>query len=106
MSSTPWLVVKFGGTSVASLDRWNSIRDVIQQYANSGYRTLVVCSAAAKVSNLLISAIDGACEQNFESCYQRIDNIYSTLANELNVPADCIAEHLTQLHQLLHQLHH
>lgn len=48
-----WIVLKFGGTSVATRQRWETIRDIVRARVDEGYRVLVVCSALSGVSNLL-----------------------------------------------------
>lgn len=48
-----WIVLKFGGTSVASLERWQTIARIIAERRKQGYRVLVVCSALSGISNLL-----------------------------------------------------
>ncbi|MGA7964550.1 MAG: aspartate kinase [Gammaproteobacteria bacterium] len=45
--------MKFGGTSVASHDRWKTIAHVIRERRKAGYKVLVVCSALSGVSNSL-----------------------------------------------------
>ncbi|MDN5863912.1 MAG: aspartate kinase [Gammaproteobacteria bacterium] len=45
--------MKFGGTSVASPERWESIAKIIAERRREGHRVLVVCSALSGVSNLL-----------------------------------------------------
>lgn len=45
--------MKFGGTSVASPERWQTIADIIAERRREGYRVLVVCSALSGTSNTL-----------------------------------------------------
>lgn len=49
----PWVVLKFGGTSVSSVERWETIAAEIGRCAREGLRPLVVCSALSQVSNQL-----------------------------------------------------
>lgn len=55
-----WLVLKFGGTSVSSLERWRTIADTLGQRLASGHRLVVVCSALSQVSNRLESLLEAA----------------------------------------------
>ncbi|MGH8273924.1 MAG: aspartate kinase [Gammaproteobacteria bacterium] len=48
-----WIVLKFGGTSVASLERWQTIARIIAKRRKEGFRVLIVCSALSGISNLL-----------------------------------------------------
>jgi len=51
----PWVVMKFGGTSVSSRARWNTIGDLVAKRKSEGYRVLVVVSAVSGVTNALVA---------------------------------------------------
>jgi len=59
-----WVVLKFGGTSVASAERWATIRQIAAARRAEGLRPLLVCSAITGVSDtlerLLSAALAGA----------------------------------------------
>jgi diaminopimelate decarboxylase/aspartate kinase len=57
---TPWVVLKFGGTSVSSRERWETIAREIQRQREEGLRPLVVCSALSQVSNQLEALLEEA----------------------------------------------
>jgi diaminopimelate decarboxylase len=48
-----WVVLKFGGTSVSTAERWATIAAQVARQIAAGRRPLVVCSALAGVSNQL-----------------------------------------------------
>lgn len=48
-----WVVLKFGGTSVAGAPQWAVIRRLVRARLDDGHRVLVVCSALAGVTNRL-----------------------------------------------------
>jgi diaminopimelate decarboxylase/aspartate kinase len=52
------VVLKFGGSSVASAPRWERIGGILRDRLAAGERPLVVCSAVAGVSDLLDRAAD------------------------------------------------
>ena len=52
-STSRWVVVKFGGTSVSSLANWRNIALVVKRRQESGHRVLVVHSAISKITDLL-----------------------------------------------------
>lgn len=55
----PFVVMKFGGTSVASAERWDTIaRETTQRLEK--YRVILVCSALSGVTNKLQEAIEDA----------------------------------------------
>ena len=62
-SASPWVVLKFGGTSVSTADNWHTIAGLLRNRLDSGLRPVVVHSALKGVSNrldtILQRAIDG-----------------------------------------------
>ena len=48
-----WIVLKFGGTSVAGRRQWETIASLVESRRAEGFRVLLVCSAVAGVTNLL-----------------------------------------------------
>ncbi len=49
----PWVVLKFGGTSVATVERWHTIRRLAAARREQGMRVLVVVSAVSGVTDAL-----------------------------------------------------
>ncbi|MBJ6978742.1 bifunctional aspartate kinase/diaminopimelate decarboxylase [Luteimonas sp. MC1895] len=56
----PWIVLKFGGTSVSSRERWDTIGRLAAGRAAEGRRVLVVVSALSGVTNALTAISEGA----------------------------------------------
>jgi diaminopimelate decarboxylase/aspartate kinase len=97
-----WLVLKFGGTSVSSLDRWQTIKDLIVERQRAGYRPVVVHSALAKVSNQLLDSLDCAVRGNYDETLASIVNAHYELARELKVDGEGLLEpFLESLRQML-----
>lgn len=89
MPSSPWVVLKFGGTSVSSLARWLLIRGIARQRLEAGERVLLVCSALAGVSNLLVEAAARAPRGEHEPVLAQILARHRAFAEELGVdPAE------------------
>jgi bifunctional diaminopimelate decarboxylase / aspartate kinase len=59
-ADAPWIVMKFGGTSVATVPRWQNIRDLIASRRAEGARVLVVVSALTGVTD----ALKALCKQD------------------------------------------
>jgi diaminopimelate decarboxylase/aspartate kinase len=98
---SPFVVMKFGGRSVASASNWSSITDLLQERINEGLRPVFVHSALAGISNtleeLLLAAVsDGGNEQ-----LDRIEAVHFQLARELNVDTALLNDHLDVLRQLV-----
>ena len=80
-----WIVLKFGGTSVSSLDNWRNIAAVVRARLAHGERVLVVHSAVSGVTDrlekLLAAALGGAHEPVLASIEER----HRALAEELGI---------------------
>jgi diaminopimelate decarboxylase/aspartate kinase len=50
-----WIVLKFGGTSVAGRSQWETIASLARARRSEGFRVLLVCSAVAGVTDRLNS---------------------------------------------------
>jgi len=62
-TGTPWVVLKFGGTSVSQRHRWDTIGRLARKRADGdGARVLVVVSALSGVTNELTAIADGAAD--------------------------------------------
>ena len=97
-----WLVLKFGGTSVSSLERWRTIRDLIIERQLAGFRPVVVHSALAQVSNLLLESLDRAVEGNYDEPLAKIIKLHQELARELEVAGETLIEsYIEDLRQML-----
>ncbi|OGT67024.1 MAG: diaminopimelate decarboxylase [Gammaproteobacteria bacterium RIFCSPHIGHO2_12_FULL_45_9] len=100
MNSAPWIVIKFGGTSVASLARWRNIAHVVRRRQSEGFRVLVVCSAPAGVSNQLVQILDTAPTDQHHTTAQAVAQCFLSLAEELSVSAAIIEPERQLLLQL------
>lgn len=94
-SSGGWIVLKFGGTSVASAAAWRRILEITNARRQEGWRPLLVCSALAGVSNLLEEAFDKAVAgEEYQSVYRRIVQQHRALCESLRLPLPSQAESL------------
>jgi diaminopimelate decarboxylase/aspartate kinase len=53
LADAPWIVMKFGGTSVATLPRWQNILELVASRRAEGARVLVVVSALSGITDAL-----------------------------------------------------
>ncbi|MFQ5635289.1 MAG: bifunctional aspartate kinase/diaminopimelate decarboxylase [Gammaproteobacteria bacterium] len=97
-----WLVMKFGGTSVSSPDRWATVRDLIRERQAAGFRPVVVHSALASVSNRLEAALDAAVAGDYASQFDELVKLHTDLAAELGFDGAALLDDMvTELQQLL-----
>ncbi|WP_374381268.1 bifunctional aspartate kinase/diaminopimelate decarboxylase [Thermomonas sp.] len=83
----PWLVLKFGGTSVSRRARWDSIGRLAQERAEAhGARVLVVVSALSGVTNMLTGIADGAADAGAQA--DALVQRHRGFAGELGLDAD------------------
>jgi len=99
-----WLVLKFGGSSVAGKQQWETIESLARQRLDQGYRVLLVCSAMAGVTD----ALQGLAEQADTHDGSEVTKILSRhrqLAAELGIDTeDLLGEAAEQITAILKQI--
>ncbi|MFC3194573.1 bifunctional aspartate kinase/diaminopimelate decarboxylase [Marinicella sediminis] len=90
-----WVVLKFGGTSVSSLAKWQKIVGIVKHKNKQGHRVLLVHSAASGLTNLLTERI----HQGRDIRSDFISRL-TELATELSVDVQLAAKQLALLEEL------
>ena len=81
--STQWVVLKYGGTSVAGRPQWAAIAARLHSQLSQGHRVLLVCSAVSGITNALADlANDPESEEKLAAVLVR----HRKLAADLGVP--------------------
>ena len=84
-SSSSWVVLKFGGTSVSTVSNWSNIADIVKARLAEGLQPVIVHSAISKMTDslelLLVKALNGGWETVIESIVTR----HRALAKDLGV---------------------
>ncbi|MCP4504686.1 MAG: bifunctional aspartate kinase/diaminopimelate decarboxylase [Deltaproteobacteria bacterium] len=94
-------VLKFGGTSVASAARWQTISAVVQTRLSEKETPVLVCSALAKVSDTLEELLAGAEKGDIEAYLIRIEELHCSLETNLGLErSDDVKELLGDLKNL------
>jgi len=88
--SSEFVVLKFGGTSVSTRERWETIESVARGIIAEGARPVIVCSAISGVSNLLDSLLSAALEQKHEDVLAQLRAKHAELATSLGVDMDAL----------------
>jgi bifunctional diaminopimelate decarboxylase / aspartate kinase len=83
-----WIVLKFGGTSVASQANWHNIAGVIQQRLAEGASILVVHSALSGVTDLLEKLLQATDPKIVTDLLTDLKSSHERLASELSVVLD------------------
>ncbi len=97
----PWLVMKFGGSSVASPEGWGHLAAHAKTAAESGYNVAVVVSALRGVTDLLQDFSQKCQPESLDATFREIAERHRELVTGLELPSDCLDGELDQLRQHL-----
>ena len=93
MASSPsWIVCKFGGTSVSTRSRWDTIARIAQAHREAGRRPFLVCSAVSGISDQLEALLEAAQDGDPAPVLDRIRARHEALADDLDVEAHVLDE--------------
>lgn len=97
-----WRVLKYGGTSVATPERWATIRETVDLRTSAGTHVVLVCSAISGVTNLLTQLVTRARDGgDVTGSLREIRQRHEHLAGGLEVSAaDVIGDDLERLERL------
>lgn len=82
MPTQPWIVMKFGGTSVAEPANWDIIARLARKHREAGKRVLIVHSALSGVSNALEALPRAALDGEGETAAELIKDRHRGFAAE------------------------
>lgn len=100
-SVAPWIVLKFGGTSVATLANWRNIATVVAARRADGAQVLVVHSALTGITDRLEKLLEGALRGEFEPVLADIEQRHRALAAEMGVEIGPeLTRHFSELRQM------
>jgi diaminopimelate decarboxylase/aspartate kinase len=88
----PWVVLKFGGTSVSSAANWHNIARVLRERTAEGLRPVVVHSALSGITDRLESLLTAAAAGAHGAGLERIEGVHRDLARELGVLPGAVFE--------------
>ncbi|HJR11381.1 MAG TPA: aspartate kinase, partial [Rhodanobacteraceae bacterium] len=80
----PWVVLKFGGTSVATADRWRTIRQLAAARRAEGARVVIVVSALAGVTDAL-KALGSCAPSERAAAIAKLVERHRALASEMGL---------------------
>src|ERR1700733_9743530 len=104
-SASSWVVLKFGGTSVSSLENWRNIASIVRARHAAGARVLIVHSALSGVTDALEELLDPQHLNEYDTRIAAIEERHRRLASELGVATgEVLARHGAELRQILSTL--
>jgi diaminopimelate decarboxylase/aspartate kinase len=86
-TGSPWVVLKFGGTSVSTAANWRNIADVLRKRLVAGLRPVIVHSALSGVTDKLEALLAAALRGSHAPVLDDIEHRHAALARELGVNA-------------------
>ncbi len=102
VANSEWVVMKFGGSSVATAENWATIAALVERRLNAGLRPVIVHSALAGVSNALVAVLDAAVTGDPGDILREIREQHYELAAALDLDGHALLdESLQQLDQLV-----
>lgn len=101
--NAPWVVLKFGGASVATAAGWDAVARLVRRRREQGMRPIVVHSAVAGVTDQLEALIEAARRDEHAGLERELGDRHRELAREMNIedPEGCLGPELENLAQLL-----
>ncbi len=88
--SIGWVVLKFGGTSVSTRERWQRIARIVQDRLAEGLRPVVVCSALSGISNVLDRLLSEAMAGRGEATLESIRRPHLALGQAMGLDAETL----------------
>jgi bifunctional diaminopimelate decarboxylase / aspartate kinase len=83
--ASSWIVLKFGGTSVSSVESWRNVAAVVRARLADGARVLVVHSALSGITDRLEKLLAAALGGAHQSVLASIEERHRALADELGI---------------------
>jgi bifunctional diaminopimelate decarboxylase / aspartate kinase len=99
--ASPWVVLKFGGTSVSSVTNWKNVAEVLRDRLSTGMRPLVVHSALSGITDRLEQLLSLALGNEWQPVMEQIEQRHRDLARDLGViPSPDLEEQFKRLRQI------
>lgn len=103
--SNPWIVMKFGGSSVANPAHWPTIVKIVQNRINEGFKPFLVLSALKNVSNQLETLLNLAINNQHAQQIRELQRLHGAFADSLNVHNYVFSDEFIALNRYCEQIH-
>ncbi len=102
IANSDLVVMKFGGTSVATAENWQKIRALVKNRLDGGLRPIVVHSALSKVTNLLQQILTTAVSEDPAELLGELRQKHYALAAALKVDGPALIDgYLDEIERLV-----
>ncbi len=103
-NGSPWMVMKFGGTSVSSTECWSTICEQASRNLTDGKRVMVVVSALSGATNLLTRLTEGPAAVEIDGIMSELREKHWQLYDALGLtPSKSFEDRWNDLNGLLPQ---
>jgi diaminopimelate decarboxylase/aspartate kinase len=100
-STNNWVVLKFGGTSVSTVNNWRNIASIVKARLADGKQPVVVHSAISKMTDSLEHLLSTALSGDWQTVLEAIVQRHRDLARELSITVSPeLEEQFTRLRQI------
>jgi diaminopimelate decarboxylase/aspartate kinase len=100
-AASPWVVLKFGGTSVSSVANWSNVALVLRERLLEGLRPVVVHSALSGITDRLEQLLAHALTGDWQPTMDQIEQRHRDLARDMGlVPTADLEEQFKRLRQI------
>jgi bifunctional diaminopimelate decarboxylase / aspartate kinase len=104
--SAPWIVLKFGGTSVSNLANWTNIALVTRRRLAEGAQVMIVHSAISGITDRLEKLLLAALQGEHEAAMAAIEARHLLLCDELGVGRSAkLDAYFTELRNIAQSIH-
>mgnify|MGYP001403051807 CR=1 FL=1 len=106
LREAPWIVLKFGGTSVSSVSNWKNVAGVVRARLAEGLRPVVVHSALSGITDRLEQLLAKALGGDWEPVMEQIERRHCDLSRDLGIPIGAELEnHFNDLRKMASGMH-
>jgi len=100
-AQSPWIVLKFGGTSVSSVANWRNIAEVVKRRRAEGASVIIVHSAVSGITDRLEKLLTAALAGEHEGAMAAIEARHLQLCDELGIGTSAqLQGYFTELRQI------
>jgi bifunctional diaminopimelate decarboxylase / aspartate kinase len=96
------VVLKYGGTSVSTISKWNTISKIIKTRVEEGFKPFIICSAISQISNKLEKLLIKSQNNSFSDLLNEIIEIHKNLCKNMDLSFDdLLGDHFNELNKLV-----
>lgn len=104
--SSSWVVLKFGGSSVSSLQDWNNITSIVKSHLANGNKIALIHSAFKQVTNKLEQLAELSVTGQSQELFASIVEQHQDMAKELSLDVSILTPWFNNLQATIENVNH